>query len=60
MPHLKQRRPDLEEMRDVFFAIPGEEWRIDAYIDKIKNRTSDRDDDLERLRLAAWLRRLAK
>lgn len=49
MPHLKQRRPDLEGMRDVFFAIPGEEWRIDAYIDKIKNRTADWDDDLERL-----------
>jgi len=49
MPHLKQRRPDLEGMRDVFFALPGEEWRIDAYIDKIRNRISDWDYDLERL-----------
>ena len=28
-------------MRDVFFALPGEEWRIDAYIENIMNRTLD-------------------
>ncbi|TIO82699.1 MAG: hypothetical protein E5X74_23775 [Mesorhizobium sp.] len=49
MPHLKQRRPDLDGMRDVFFALPEEEWRIDAYIKNIRNRTRDWDDDLERL-----------
>ncbi|WP_157098718.1 hypothetical protein [Novosphingobium rosa] len=41
MAHLKERRPDLEGIRDVYFALPGEEWRIDAYIDKIRNRTRD-------------------
>ncbi|WP_237151552.1 hypothetical protein [Oryzibacter oryziterrae] len=49
MPHLKQHRPDLEGMRTVFFALPGEEWRVDAYIDQIIHRTRDWDDDLERL-----------
>lgn len=49
MAHLKERRPDLEGIRDVYFALPGEEWRIDAYIGKIRNRTCDWDDDLERL-----------
>lgn len=27
------RRPDLQGMRDVYFALPGDEWRIDAYIE---------------------------
>jgi len=49
MPHVKKRRPDLDGMRDVFFALPEEEWRIDAYIENIRNRTRDWDDDLERL-----------
>lgn len=49
MPDLKQRRPELTGMRHVYFALPGEEWRIDAYIDGIVNRTGDWNDDLERL-----------
>lgn len=49
MPDLKQRRPDLDGIRNVFFALPEEEWRIDAYIEKISNRTGAWDDDLERL-----------
>ena len=31
MPHIKDRRPDLDGIRHVYFALPGEEWRIDAY-----------------------------
>jgi hypothetical protein len=49
MPHIKERRPDLDGIRDVFFALPGEEWRIDAYIASIQNRIGDWNDDLERL-----------
>ncbi len=49
MPHLKLRRQDLEGMRKVFFALPSQEWRIDAYVENIENRTRDWDDDLERL-----------
>ena len=49
VPDLKQRRPDLEGLRDVYFSLPGEEWRIDAYIDEITNGTGDWNDDLERL-----------
>ena len=32
MPHIKERRPDLDGIRHVYFALPGEEWRIDAYL----------------------------
>jgi len=32
MPHIKDRRPDLEGIRHAYFALPGEEWRIDAYL----------------------------
>ncbi|MDB5707905.1 MAG: hypothetical protein JWN66_5021 [Sphingomonas bacterium] len=32
MPHLKERRPDLDGLRNVFFTLPGEEWRADAYL----------------------------
>jgi hypothetical protein len=32
MPHIKERRPDLDGIRNVYFALPGEEWRIDAYL----------------------------
>lgn len=49
MPHLKEHCPDLEGIRDVLFALPTEAWRIDAYIENIKNRTRDWDDELERL-----------
>jgi hypothetical protein len=49
MPHLQQHHLDLEGMRDVFFALPKEASRIDAYIDKIIHRTRDWDDELERL-----------
>lgn len=31
MPHIKKWRPDLDGVRNVYFALPGEEWRIDAY-----------------------------
>jgi hypothetical protein len=48
MPHIKERRPDLDGIRDVFFALPGEEWRIDAYIALFENRTGEWNDDLER------------
>jgi hypothetical protein len=49
MPHLNERRPDLDGIRRVYFALPGEEWRIDKYIEAIDNRTSDWSDGLERL-----------
>ena len=49
LPDLKRHRPDLEGIRDVLFALPGEERRIDAYIRDIKNRVRDWDDELERL-----------
>ncbi len=53
MPELKARRPDLEGVRSVYFARPGEEWRIDKYIAAIKNRTGEWTDALERLQ--GWL-----
>lgn len=49
MPHRKQREPNLDGLRDVLFALPEQEWRIDAYIKNILNRTRDWDDHLERL-----------
>lgn len=49
MPHLKKHRPDLEGVRNVLFALPGEEWRIDAYIENIMNQKRNWDDELERL-----------
>lgn len=49
LPELKQRRPELDGLRKVYFALPGEEWRIDEYIASIENRTRDWDDELERL-----------
>ncbi|PWW01982.1 hypothetical protein DFR52_102647 [Hoeflea marina] len=49
MPDLKQREPNLDGLRDVLFALPEQEWRIDVYIKNILNRTRDWDDDLERL-----------
>jgi hypothetical protein len=49
LPELKRRRPELDGLRKVYFALPGEEWRIDAYITSIENRTRDWDDELERL-----------
>lgn len=49
IPSLKQHRPEFEGMRHVYFALPGEEWRIDMYIDRIVNRIGDWNDDLERL-----------
>jgi hypothetical protein len=49
MPDLKQLHPDRAGMRDVFFVLPCHEWRIDAYIENIINRTRGWDDDLERL-----------
>jgi hypothetical protein len=48
-PELKARRPDLEGIRRVYFALPGEEWRIDEYIASIENRACDWNDELERL-----------
>jgi len=32
MPQRTLRRPALEGFRSVLFALPGEEWRIDAYV----------------------------
>ncbi|MUZ75844.1 hypothetical protein GOZ90_24570 [Agrobacterium vitis] len=49
MPDLKQREPNLDGLRDVLFALPEQEWRIDVYIKNNLNRTRDWDDDLERL-----------
>ncbi len=49
MPELKTRCPDLEGFRRVYFALPGEEWRIDAYEASIVNGTAEWDDALERL-----------
>jgi hypothetical protein len=51
MPHLKKARADLEGIRYILFALPGEEWRIDQYIASIIERDRSRpwDDDLERL-----------
>jgi len=49
MPHIKERRPDLDGIRTVYFALPGEEWRIDKYIEAIENRACDWNDELERL-----------
>lgn len=48
VPALKQHKPNLDGMRDVLFALPGQEWRMDAYVKDILNRTRDWDDDLER------------
>jgi hypothetical protein len=49
MPHIKQRRPDLDGIRDVYFALPGEEWRIDAHILLMKvGQKSEWNDSLER------------
>lgn len=49
LPELKRRHPDVDGVRRVYFALPGEEWRIDEYIASIENRTRDWDDELERL-----------
>lgn len=49
MPELEMRCPDLEGFRRVYFALPGEEWRIDAYEASIVNATTEWDDALERL-----------
>lgn len=49
MLDLKPREPNLDGLRHVFFTVPKQEWRIDAYIKNILNRTRDWDDDLERL-----------
>jgi hypothetical protein len=49
LPELKRRRAQLDGVRRVYFALPGEEWRIDEYIASIENRTRDWDDELERL-----------
>jgi len=49
MPELKVRRPDLDGIRDVYFAVPGQEWRIHAYIEmREAARRSGWDDDFER------------
>ena len=48
MPHIKECRPDLDGIRDVYFALPGEEWRIDAYVALFRGRVGDWNDDLER------------
>jgi hypothetical protein len=52
MPQLKRRRPEWDRFRNVYFALPGEEWRIDAYIslfdEHLRSGTSW-DDDKERL-----------
>ena len=48
LPHIKERRPDFDGMRDVYFALPGEEWRIDAYIALFRDRTGAWNDELER------------
>ena len=49
MPELKMRRPDLDGMRDVYFALPGQEWRIQAYIGMWESaRRSGWDNDFER------------
>jgi hypothetical protein len=39
----------FEGLRDVLFALPEQECRIDVYIKNVLNRTRDWDDDLERL-----------
>jgi hypothetical protein len=49
MPELGARRPDFEGIRSVYFALPGEEWRIDKYIAAIENQTGAWNDELERL-----------
>ena len=41
MPHIKERRPDLDGIRHVYFALPGEEWRIGAYRRLMDTRKSD-------------------
>jgi hypothetical protein len=49
MPRLKTMRPDLDGMRDVYFALPGKEWRIDAYIEmREAARQSSWDANFER------------
>src|SRR3569623_3805559 len=38
------RRPDHQGLRDVYFALPGDEWRIDAYIEmRAEARLSSRN-----------------
>lgn len=52
MPHLKKRNPKWDRIRDVYFALPGEEWRIDAYIqllDAHLKSESGWNDEQERL-----------
>lgn len=49
MPELKARRPDLDGIRNVYFALPGHEWRIDAYIEMHQTaRQSGWNDGFER------------
>lgn len=52
MPQLKKRNPEWDRVRNVYFALPGEEWRIDAYIslfDSHQKSETSWDDDKERL-----------
>ncbi|MES2045590.1 MAG: hypothetical protein V4475_17085 [Pseudomonadota bacterium] len=45
----KARRPEWDCMRNVYFVLPGQEWRIDAYIEMYEaGRRSGWDDDFER------------
>jgi hypothetical protein len=49
MPELKARRSDLDGIRTVYFALPGHEWRIDAYIEMYQGaQQSGWDDGFER------------
>ena len=49
VPELKARHPDLDGVRDVYFALPGHEWRIDAYIEMHEAaKQSGWNDDFER------------
>ncbi|KGF68833.1 hypothetical protein LL06_14310 [Hoeflea sp. BAL378] len=49
VPSLNQNRSNLQGIRDVLFALPDQEWRIDAYIKTILKRTRAWDNELERL-----------
>jgi hypothetical protein len=48
VPKLKARHPALDGIRHVYFALPGEEWRIEAYIALMASERTVWTDELER------------
>ncbi|MDB5709481.1 MAG: hypothetical protein JWL96_1551 [Sphingomonas bacterium] len=55
MPQLKVRRPDLAGIRHVYFALPDEVWRIDAYRQLEDTRRQSGWSDVLELRLGQLL-----